>query len=130
MEKLAVFIAKFEKQYRYVEKHHMKLLIGAKAYILLQAANLTIDNEQLARVTAKLDDDDMKNQVQKVFGDTVGNTDDTLPVKTEEFNYTTYRGQGGMRGRVDHLKEEKISISKETSHSIEGIKLKEMTRFH
>ena len=105
----------------------MKLLTGAKAYILLQAANLTIDNQQLARVTAKLDDDDMKNQVQK---DTVGNTDDTLPVKTEEYNYTTYRGQGGMRGRVDHLKEEKISISKETSHSLEGIKLKEMTRFH
>ena len=125
-----MFIAKFEKQYRYVEKHHMKLLTGAKAYILLQAANLTIDNEQLARVTAKLDDDDMKNQVQKVFGDTVGNTDDTLPVKTEEYNYTTYRRQGGMRGRVDHLKEEKISISKETSHSIEQIKLKEMTRFH
>ena len=41
----------------------------------------------------------MKNQIQKVFGDTVGNTNDTLPVKIEECNYTSYRGRGGMRGK-------------------------------
>ena len=76
----------------------MEFPAGAKAYFLLEAANLTIDNERLARATAKLDYEDMENQVQKVFGDTVGKADDTLPVKTEECNYTSYRGRGGMRG--------------------------------
>lgn len=64
----------------------MKLPTGAKAYFLLQAANLTTDNERLARTTANLDYEDMKNQIQKVFGDTVGNADHSLPVKTEESN--------------------------------------------
>ena len=59
----------------------MELPTGAKAYFPLQAANLTIDNEQLAKATAKLDYEDMKNQIQKVFGDTVRNADDTLPVR-------------------------------------------------
>ena len=54
--------------------------------LLLQAANLTLDNEQLVRATTKIDYDDMKNQIQKVFGDTVGNADHSLPVKTEESN--------------------------------------------
>ena len=51
----AVFIVEFEKRYREVEKHEMTLPTGAKAYSLLQAANLTIDNERLARATAKLE---------------------------------------------------------------------------
>ena len=46
----------------------MTLPTGAKAYFLLEAANLTVDNERLARATAKLDYDDMKRQIQKVFG--------------------------------------------------------------
>ena len=57
-----------------------------QGYFLLQAANLTLDNEQLVRATTKIDYDDMKNQIQKVFGDTVGNADHSLPVKTEESN--------------------------------------------
>ena len=77
----------------------MKFPTGGKAYFFLQEANLTIDNERLARATAKLDYEDMKKQIQKVFGDTVGNADDILPVKTEECNYTSYRGRSGMRGR-------------------------------
>ena len=35
--------------------------------------------------TAKLNYDDMKNQIQKVFGNTAGNADD----KTEEYNCTS-----------------------------------------
>ena len=76
---------------------HWKLPTGAKAYFLLQAANLTIYNERLARATAKLDYADIKIQIQKVFGVTVGNGDDTLPIKTEGCNYTRgrpYRGRG------------------------------------
>ena len=67
-ESFAVFSIEFERRYREVEKHKMTLPTGAKAYFLLEAANLTVDNERLARATAKLDYDDMKRQIQKVFG--------------------------------------------------------------
>ena len=77
-------ILEFEKGFRDVEKHDMKLPTDIKAYFI-QAANVTTDNERLARATAKLDYDDMKNQIQKVFGNTAGNADD----KTEECNCTS-----------------------------------------
>ena len=82
----AVFIVEFEKRYRQIEIHDMKLPAGARAYFLLQAANLTFDNERLARATAKLTYEDMKTQIQKVFGENSGNGAETLPVKTEECN--------------------------------------------
>ena len=77
----------------------MTLPTGAQAYFLLQAANLTIDNERLAQATATLNYDSMKALIQKVFGETIGNSDETLPVKTEEVNFTrVFRGNRG-RGR-------------------------------
>jgi len=99
-ESFATFIVEFEKRYRQVENHDMVLPTGAKAYFLLEAANLTMDNERLARATAKLDYDDMKRQIQKVFGDNVGDSSDALPVKSEEVLYTSRnRGRGNSRGR-------------------------------
>jgi len=98
-ETFATFIVEFEKRYRKITQYKMELPTGAKAYFALQAANLTTDNERLARTTAKLDYDDMKKQIQKVFGDTVGFGDNTLPVKSEECFYTHSRGRGsGYRG--------------------------------
>ena len=60
-------MVEFEKRYRNVEKHDMKLPTGAKAYSLLQAVYLRLDNEPLARATAKLNLEDMKKQIQNVF---------------------------------------------------------------
>ena len=97
-DSFATFIVEFEKRNREIVKHAMTLPTGALAYFLLQAANLTIDNERLARATATLDYDSMKAQIQKVFGETIGNPDETLPVKTEEVNYTRGFGRGN-RGR-------------------------------
>ena len=94
---MAKFVVDFEKRYRDVEKHEMKLPTGAKAYFLQQSANLTIDNERLAQATSKLEYDDMKAQIQKVFGETVGSGEDKLPIKTEECNYIkghSIRGRG------------------------------------
>ena len=96
-EAVAKFVVDFEKRYRDVEKHEMKLPTGAKAYFLQQSANLTIDNERLAQATSKLEYDDMKAQIQKVFGETVGSGEDKLPIKTEECNYIkghSIRGRG------------------------------------
>ena len=101
-ESFAVFSIEFERRYREVEKHKMTLPTGAKAYFLLEAANLTVDNERLDRATAKLDYDDMKRQIQKVFGDTLGEASDAPPVKTEEVMYTKYRG--GARGKFNPWK--------------------------
>ena len=61
-DSFAVFITEFEKRYIEVENHKMTLPTGAKAFFLLQAANMTIDNERLARVTAKLEYEDMKSK--------------------------------------------------------------------
>ena len=98
-DSFSTFIVEFEKRNREIIKHEMKLPTGAQAYFLLQAANLTSENERLARATATLDYDSMKTQIQKVFGETIGNVDETLPVKTEEANYTRgFQGQGS-RGR-------------------------------
>ena len=98
-DSFSTFIVEFEKRNREIAKYVMTLPSGAQAYFLLQAANLTIDNERLARATATLDYDSMKAQIQKVFGETIGNPDETLPVKTEEVNYTRGFGRGN-RGRA------------------------------
>ena len=96
-DSFSTLFVEFEKRYREVEKHQMILPTGAKAYFLLQAANLTQESERLARTTADLTYDSMKSQVQKVFGELVGNGDETLPMKTEEINFT--RGYQRGRGR-------------------------------
>ena len=58
---------------------------GLMAYFLLTAANLSHDHERLVRATASLNSDDMKDKLQKVFGEFDGNDVDlqigTLPVK-------------------------------------------------
>ena len=84
------FIVAFEKLYTEIAKHKMELPSGAKAYFLLQAANMSEENERLARVSATMDYDSMKDTVQKVFGN--NNADgESLPVKMEEVNFTKKR---------------------------------------
>ena len=84
-ETFSVFFVEFEKRYREVEKHEMTLPSGVKAYFLLQAANLTSENERLARTTAKLEFKDMKEQIQKIFGDNRGSSwAEVKRVKAEE----------------------------------------------
>ena len=96
-DKFSVFIVKFEKLYNEIEKYDMKLPTGAKAYFLLQAANISQENERLARVTSKMEYPDMKTQTQKMFGEMQGKGEgsDTLPVKNEECHYTRDRGKYG-----------------------------------
>ena len=93
------FIVAFEKLYSEIAKHKMELPSGAKAYFLLQAANMSEENERLARVSAKMEYDSMKDTVQKVFGN--NNADgESLPVKTEEVNFT--RRNFPRRGNGNH----------------------------
>ena len=86
-ESYQTFVVAFEKLYSEIVKHKMELPGGAKAYFLLQAANMSEENERLTRVSAKMEYDSMKETIQKVFGN--NNSEGmTLPVKMEEVNFT------------------------------------------
>ena len=89
-EHFADFIIKFEKLYNKLVKHEMALPEAVKAYFLLNAANMTEENEKLARTTCGvLDYTHMKNTIMKIFGDPCGSEGniniDPLPIKEECF---------------------------------------------
>ena len=53
------------------------------------------------------------NQIQKVFGDKIGNADNILHVKTDKLNSDNYREQGcTLRAGVNHKYISDISIGK------------------
>ena len=60
----------------------------------MQAANLTPDHEKLVRTAAKLEYKDMREKIQKVFGETGDNVIDCIPVKTD----CLYTDNGRSRG--------------------------------
>ena len=62
----------------------------------MQAANLTPDHEKLVRTAAKLEYKDMREKIQKVFGETDYNVD-CVPVKTEDCLYTDNGRSRGFR---------------------------------
>ena len=88
------FIVEWNQKYGEVKKHKLDLVDGVKGYFLLVAANLTSEHERLVRATAKLEFDDIKEKLQRVFGefgDTLaadGTQEGSMPVKTEESLYT------------------------------------------
>jgi len=63
------FILEYDKRYRDVKKHGLELNEKVQAYVLLKAANLSSDHERLVRTTATLVVVDMKEKLQKVFGE-------------------------------------------------------------
>jgi len=101
------FIVEWNQKYGEVKKHKLDLVDGVKGYFLLVAANLTSEHERLVRATAKLEFDDIKEKLQRVFGefgDTLaadGTQEGSMPVKTEESLYTNnyYRRNNRGRGR-------------------------------
>ena len=99
-ESYSTFIVSFEKLNTEITKHNMELPDGAKAYFLLQAANLNEENERLARVSANMNYNHMKDTLHKVFGNGQTAEGETLPVKTEEVNFTrkNFSGRGYNHG--------------------------------
>lgn len=97
------FLVEFNNKYREVQKFKLELPDGLKGYFLLSAANLSADHERLVRATAALTFDDIKDKLQKVFGEFGDEEDDdtgVLPIKTESAFYTNSstgkRGRGGQ----------------------------------
>ena len=101
-ESFSTFMVEYEKRYREVTRYKLDLPTVVQAFFLLQAANLSPDLEKLARATAKLEFKDMKDKLQKVFGDSCGKDDEVVPVKQEDCLYTSGRGKffnkRGVRG--------------------------------
>ena len=88
-ESYTKFILEFEKRYREVKKYDLTLNDKVQAYFLLKAANLSDDHERLVRTTSVLKYKDMKEQLQKIFGefsDDKGGSG-VLPVKREDCFY-------------------------------------------
>ena len=68
-ESYSDFIIQFEKLYNKTVKYEMKLPEAVRAYFLLNATNMTEDNEKLARTTCgELNYQNMKEKIMKVFG--------------------------------------------------------------
>ena len=63
------FILKFNNRYREVKKYQLTLQDGVFGYFLLVSANLSPDHEWLVRATAKLEFEDVKDKLQKGFGE-------------------------------------------------------------
>ena len=79
----------------------MKLQEGVKVFFLLNAANVSEDNEKLARATVgDLNYDNMKAKIQTIFGDPNAN-DISVSGTVEPVYYASgkkgshWRGQGG-----------------------------------
>ena len=115
------FIVEYEKRYNKLKRNKLELPSGVQAFFLLKAANLTAELEKLARVTAKLEYDDMRDKLMKIFGDpgVLDKRGNVPEVKEEVFyghgydkgrgrsgrgfrgNYGSFRGNDRYRGLPD-----------------------------
>ena len=89
------FIVEFQSRFREFESYNIVVPDSLKAYFLIKAANLNEEHERLVRATAKMEFNDMKDQLQKVFGqycDKEEVLEGALPIK-EECLYGAYGHQ-------------------------------------
>ena len=57
----------------------VQTMTGVLAFFLLQAANLMTNHEKLIRTAAKLEYEDMREKIKKVFDETGDNVVDCVP---------------------------------------------------
>ena len=116
----ADFVIKFEKLYHKLTVHKMTLPDQVKAYFVLIAANLSEENEKLARtVCGELTYDNMKDKIKKIFGDLVQSsaTETTVKEEEEEVMYTEYRKKNNFRNNFKGQGKKGFSQNNETSGS-------------
>ena len=96
-ENFTKFFVDFTNRYRKVQKHKLEISAGLRGYFLLASANLSANHERLVSATAKLTFDDIKDKLQKVFGE-FGDEDEedtgVLPIKGESALYTHTSAKG------------------------------------
>ena len=95
------FIVRFEYLYHKLQLFDMKLPEGVKAFFLLNAANVSEENERLARATVgDLTYSNMKEKIQKIFNDPVsGEGASGAPCVKSEPVFQTSSQRGSWRRR-------------------------------
>ena len=89
------FLVEFNTKYREVKKHKLNFDDGILAFFLLMAANLPEDQERLVRATAELTFENVKDKLQKVFGEFDGK-DGGMQVKEEcMYAKSSFRDRAG-----------------------------------
>ena len=63
------FVNEFERLYDKAKLYNMTVSDGVLAIILLETANLSPEQDNLARATAPLKYEEMKEQLKKIFPD-------------------------------------------------------------
>ena len=105
------FLVEFQSRFREFEAFKITVPDSLKAYFLIKAANLNDEHERLVRATAKMEFEDMKQQLQKVFGqycDKEEIQEGALPIK-EECLYGAYGQQKTFRGGYDRRNKDRKS---------------------
>ena len=99
-EGFSEFIVEFEKRYNKIARYDMKLPEGVQAFFLLKAANLNDETEKLARAVSSLEYKDMREKIQKIFGDPgILSNKEEVPIVKEDVLYGEGYYRGGNRGR-------------------------------
>ena len=89
------FIIKYESLYHQLEEFDMKLPEGVQAFFVLTAANISEENERLARVTCpELKYAEMKETLLRIFADpgATGGSEQVPAVKVEPIYKVSHRG--------------------------------------
>ena len=94
-ESIQDFVAKFEALYDKLEEFQMVLPEGVKAYYLLAAANISVEDEKLARATVgELTYENMQARILNIYsGPTVLQDIEVPPVKEEVFYSSSKNSQ-------------------------------------
>ena len=92
VENFSKLIVKYEHLYQKLTQYKMNLPEGVQVFFLLNAANMTKENEKLARTTAgKLTYSNMKETIMRIFGDCGAVGDEVkAPAIKEEVVYAGY----------------------------------------
>ena len=95
------FIVDFDQRYSKLQQFDMVLPQGVQAFFLLKAANMTSESEKLARAVAKLEYNDMREKLMKIFGDpgVLSNTDEVPEVKDVLYGESYDRNRWGRGGQ-------------------------------
>ena len=82
------FLVEYDQRYHRVKMYGMELPEGVQAFFLLKAANLNAESEKLAHAIAKLEYNDMREKIMKIFGDPgVLDENGSVPLVKEEVLY-------------------------------------------
>ena len=121
------FIIKYEGLYHKLQEFNLTLPDGVQCFFFLIAANISEENERLARVTcANLTYEDMKETLFKIFNDPGGGQttkDDNIPaIKQEPVFKVTHKNRGeqasSYRYRNDYDSSRKKNVQANRGYNI------------